>query len=30
MAQKLGVFGMDIARLMFHVVGMNDRHEVVL
>jgi transposase len=30
MAQKLSVLGVDIAKLVFHVVGMNDRHEVVL
>jgi hypothetical protein len=30
MAQKLSVLGVDIAKLMFHVVEMNDKHEVVL
>jgi len=30
MAQQISVLGIDIAKLVFHVVGMNDRHEVVL
>jgi transposase len=30
MAQKISVLGIDIAKLVFHIVGMNDRHEVVL
>jgi transposase len=30
MAQQISVLGVDIAKLVFHVVGMNDRHEVVL
>jgi len=30
MAQKLSVLGVDIVQLVFHVVGMHDRHEVVL
>jgi transposase len=30
MAQQRSVLGVDIAKLVFHVVGMHDRHEVVL
>jgi hypothetical protein len=30
MAKKISVLGIDIAKLVFHVVGMNDRGHVVL
>jgi hypothetical protein len=30
MAQQISVLGIDIAKLVFHVVEMHDRHEVVL
>src|ERR671930_282772 len=30
MAQKIGVLGIDIAKLVFHVVGMDDTGHVVL
>ena len=30
MAQTMSVLGIDIAKLVFHVVGMNDRGHVVL
>jgi hypothetical protein len=30
MAQKVSVLGIDIAKLVFHVVGMNDSGHVVL
>jgi hypothetical protein len=30
MAQKMSVLGMDIAKLVFHVVGMDDTGRVIL
>ena len=30
MAQKVSVLGIDIAQLVFHIVGMDDRGHVVL
>jgi transposase len=30
MAQKMSVLGIDIAKLVFHVVGMNNSRHVVL